>query len=102
VVKCESLKERAKKVERFVTIANHLRELHNYNSVQSILAGLTTSPVHRLKKTWAVSLLPTSLFSLFTLDSSTRSSSLLMSWSRPLGYGSQDRRELRTSSKVDE
>lgn len=53
IVKCDSLKERAKKVERFVTIAMHLRELHNYNSVQEILAGLTTSPVHRLKKTWA-------------------------------------------------
>eukprot|EP01102_Stenamoeba_stenopodia_P023215 TRINITY_DN9920_c0_g1_i2.p1 TRINITY_DN9920_c0_g1~~TRINITY_DN9920_c0_g1_i2.p1 ORF type:complete len:887 (+),score=262.77 TRINITY_DN9920_c0_g1_i2:248-2908(+) len=53
VVKCDNLKERAKKIERFITIAQHLRELHNYNAVQEILAGLTASPVHRLKKTWA-------------------------------------------------
>jgi len=53
IVKCESLPLRIKKLDRFISIAKELRGLHNYNAVQEILAGLTTSPVHRLKRTWS-------------------------------------------------
>eukprot|EP01102_Stenamoeba_stenopodia_P019992 TRINITY_DN765_c0_g1_i2.p1 TRINITY_DN765_c0_g1~~TRINITY_DN765_c0_g1_i2.p1 ORF type:complete len:733 (-),score=247.38 TRINITY_DN765_c0_g1_i2:175-2373(-) len=52
VCRYENIHRRLWSLERFITIAKHLRELHNYNAVQEILSGLHSSATHRLKKTW--------------------------------------------------
>lgn len=53
VVKKDTVEERSKVLQRMIVIAQHCRELHNYNAVQEILSGLSASPCHRLKHTWA-------------------------------------------------
>jgi hypothetical protein len=47
-----SLDERRDVVHRLIEIAQHFRELHNYNGMMEILSGLDASSVHRLKHTW--------------------------------------------------
>ncbi|KAJ3445578.1 ras guanine nucleotide exchange factor i-related [Anaeramoeba flamelloides] len=51
IIRIDRIKKRAKQVIRFVKIAEYLRNLNNYNSLMSVLAGLTMSAVHRLKFT---------------------------------------------------
>eukprot|EP01105_Mastigella_eilhardi_P023149 TRINITY_DN578_c1_g2_i1.p1 TRINITY_DN578_c1_g2~~TRINITY_DN578_c1_g2_i1.p1 ORF type:complete len:1292 (+),score=322.03 TRINITY_DN578_c1_g2_i1:441-3878(+) len=50
---CEDLKQRCRVLEKFLDLCHFLDELHNYNAILEILSGLQTSPVYRLKKTWA-------------------------------------------------
>jgi len=38
-------------MERFITLAQHLRELQNFNSLMAILSGLSNSAVFRLAMT---------------------------------------------------
>ncbi|KAJ3436717.1 ras guanine nucleotide exchange factor i-related [Anaeramoeba flamelloides] len=51
IIRVDRIKKRAKQMIRFVKIAEYLRNLNNYNSLMSVLAGLTISAVHRLKFT---------------------------------------------------
>src|ERR1041385_6099644 len=44
-------KHRAIMMEKFMRIARKLRELNNYNSLGAILAGLQSTPIHRLLQT---------------------------------------------------
>jgi len=44
---------RSKVVEKFITIAKHLRKLGNFNSLMGILGGLNLGCISRLKKTFA-------------------------------------------------
>eukprot|EP01086_Lenisia_limosa_P012067 TRINITY_DN3936_c0_g1_i1.p1 TRINITY_DN3936_c0_g1~~TRINITY_DN3936_c0_g1_i1.p1 ORF type:complete len:950 (-),score=365.17 TRINITY_DN3936_c0_g1_i1:375-3224(-) len=53
VSQIDNLKQRTAVVEKFIKIAAHFRELNNFNGVMEIVAGLQSSSVHRLKKTWA-------------------------------------------------
>ena len=48
-----SLKRRAAVMKYFLLVAKHCRELDNFNGVMEILSGLHSSPIFRLKKTWA-------------------------------------------------
>ncbi|KAJ3263731.1 hypothetical protein HK104_006599 [Borealophlyctis nickersoniae] len=46
------VKKRAGYVKWFVAVAEKCRTLNNFNTMMSILAGLNSSPVHRLQRTW--------------------------------------------------
>lgn len=52
ILKVESLRQRAYVIKKFIKMAKHCRNLHNYFAVLGIIGGLTMAPVHRLKKTW--------------------------------------------------
>lgn len=45
------IKRRSSIMKHFILIADRCRSLQNFNSVMAILAGLNSSPVHRLKRT---------------------------------------------------
>lgn len=45
-------KQRADIIKLFLKIAKHCKDLNNFNAVFEILAGLQSSPVDRLRKTW--------------------------------------------------
>ncbi len=48
----EKIRERIECVIYFLEVAQALREMHNFNGLMELLAGLRNSAVHRLKKTW--------------------------------------------------
>ncbi|EGG18190.1 RasGEF domain-containing protein [Cavenderia fasciculata] len=52
IVQEERLTKRANIIKKFISIADHCRNLNNYNAVMEILSGLNMTPVYRLKKTW--------------------------------------------------
>ncbi|KAJ3452408.1 ras guanine nucleotide exchange factor i-related [Anaeramoeba flamelloides] len=52
IVETEGLKNRAHVLRKFIKIANNLYKLNNFNSCYSILAGIESSAVHRLKFTF--------------------------------------------------
>jgi len=47
------LKNRIAVMTKFIEIAQYLRDVHNYNSLMGIIAGLSLAPVSRLKFTFA-------------------------------------------------
>eukprot|EP01130_Rhizamoeba_saxonica_P017236 TRINITY_DN8273_c0_g1_i1.p1 TRINITY_DN8273_c0_g1~~TRINITY_DN8273_c0_g1_i1.p1 ORF type:complete len:1053 (-),score=242.44 TRINITY_DN8273_c0_g1_i1:20-3178(-) len=47
------LRQRVRLLERFIDIALELRKLNNFNAILEIVAGLNSSPVHRLKNTFS-------------------------------------------------
>ena len=53
VVRPAAVRERAAVMGRFVRVAQHLAEMHNYNSLTSVLSGLNSSAVSRLHHTAA-------------------------------------------------
>jgi len=44
-------KHRAQMLEKFMQVARKLRQLNNYNSLGAVLAGIHSTPVHRLQLT---------------------------------------------------
>ncbi|KAJ3155701.1 hypothetical protein HDU86_004170 [Geranomyces michiganensis] len=46
------VKKRAQIIKQFIYIADRCRSINNFNTLMSILAGLNSAPVHRLKRTW--------------------------------------------------
>ena len=52
VLKWESASMRARVIQRFVTIAEKLKDYNNFNSLKAVIGGLQATPVYRLKKTW--------------------------------------------------
>ncbi|KAL1918224.1 uncharacterized protein VTP21DRAFT_3490 [Calcarisporiella thermophila] len=48
------LKQRARTLEKFMQIAQSLRELNNFNTLTAVLAALNNGPVGRLTQTFAV------------------------------------------------
>jgi son of sevenless-like protein len=46
------LKSRARMVEKMISLAQHCLAMNNFSSTFAIVAGLETSAVFRLKKTW--------------------------------------------------
>lgn len=51
ILNIPSTKARAKVMAKFINIAKHLKNLHNYNSVMAFIAALNTAAVSRLKWT---------------------------------------------------
>jgi len=51
IVKQDKVKNRAKIMAKFIRIAEHLKNLKNFNCVIAILSGIGNSAVHRLKWT---------------------------------------------------
>lgn len=49
----ERLKDRVMVLKKFLTIAEKLHDLGNYNSMMAILSGLDRGPVYRMKDTMA-------------------------------------------------
>lgn len=47
-----NVKDRTKQVEKWIRVAQHCRELSNFNGVLEILSGLSSTCVFRLRKTW--------------------------------------------------
>ncbi|KAJ3007665.1 hypothetical protein HKX48_008993 [Thoreauomyces humboldtii] len=45
-------KKRGHILKQFIYIADRCRALNNFNTLMSILAGLNSAPIHRLKRTW--------------------------------------------------
>eukprot|EP01027_Heterolobosea_sp_BB2_P016312 GEZU01023229.1.p1 GENE.GEZU01023229.1~~GEZU01023229.1.p1 ORF type:complete len:673 (+),score=118.71 GEZU01023229.1:209-2020(+) len=52
IVSCENIKDRVHAIKKFIKIAKICRSLGNYNEVFSIMGGLNSNPIHRLKKSW--------------------------------------------------
>ncbi|KAF2074781.1 hypothetical protein CYY_003927 [Polysphondylium violaceum] len=51
IIQTPKVKARARMMSRFMRIAEHLKNLNNYNSLMAIIAGLNFSSVYRLKYT---------------------------------------------------
>ncbi|KAJ8293602.1 Cell division control protein 25 [Rhodotorula toruloides] len=50
----EDLKKRAAVVKHFVAIAERCLALNNFSTLIHIIAGLNSTPIHRLRRTWEV------------------------------------------------
>ncbi|KAJ3103476.1 hypothetical protein HDU97_010059 [Phlyctochytrium planicorne] len=48
----KEVKKRANLIKHFISIADKCRSINNFNTLMSILAGLNSAPIHRLKRTW--------------------------------------------------
>eukprot|EP01132_Coremiostelium_polycephalum_P004650 gene4650-5809_t len=58
-----NIKHRATVLKRFITIAEILRQLNNWNTLMGIMLGLNLGSIQRLKKTWES--LPKNMLELF-------------------------------------
>lgn len=52
ILESPDVRERVKVMRYVIEVAQHCREMNNFNTATSIVAALSSSPVHRLKKTW--------------------------------------------------
>lgn len=52
IVTLPTTKERAKKITFFIEVAQEALEMHNFNLLMTVLAGVNFSAVQRLKKSW--------------------------------------------------
>ncbi|KAJ3249779.1 hypothetical protein HK104_007561 [Borealophlyctis nickersoniae] len=52
IVSERDIKKRAQLIKQFILIADRCQSLNNFNTLMSILAGLNSAPIHRLKRTW--------------------------------------------------
>jgi hypothetical protein len=52
IVKQDALKQRVKIVKKLLQIAQHCRELNNFETAMAFVSGLQTTAVDRLKDTW--------------------------------------------------
>ncbi|KAJ1516483.1 hypothetical protein HMI54_009274 [Coelomomyces lativittatus] len=48
----EDPRRRCLLVKQFIAIANQCKQLHNFNTLFSILSALHSAPIHRLSRTW--------------------------------------------------
>ncbi|XP_075235068.1 uncharacterized protein LOC142332505 [Lycorma delicatula] len=49
----KTLQKRARLVARFINVADKCHRLRNYQSTRSVLCGLQSPPIYRLKETWS-------------------------------------------------
>jgi len=53
IVQLPELEDRVKMMGKFIELANHCKELNNFNALFSVLSGLALASIFRLKQTWA-------------------------------------------------
>jgi len=53
IVQEETPKKRLELIKHFILISEKCLVLNNFNTLMAILAGLSSAPIHRLKRTWA-------------------------------------------------
>lgn len=53
ILSAEKLRDRVRTYTRFIKIAEHLRNMNNFQTFQAILAAFSSTPIHRLKVTQA-------------------------------------------------
>jgi len=53
IVQQEDLEKRAAVMEKMIELANHCKELNNFNGLFSVISGLNLASIFRLKNTWA-------------------------------------------------
>ncbi|EMR10382.1 hypothetical protein PNEG_01634 [Pneumocystis murina B123] len=46
------VKKRVRILKHFINIADRCRSLNNFSTVTSIISGINSAPIHRLKRTW--------------------------------------------------
>ncbi|KAJ5074064.1 ras guanine nucleotide exchange factor i-related [Anaeramoeba ignava] len=46
------VRDRSRTLAKFIRVAEHLKALNNYNTLMALIAGINSTPVHRLKQTW--------------------------------------------------
>jgi hypothetical protein len=49
-----NLQRRTVILKKLINIAEHLKEMGNFNGVMEIIAGINMHPITRLKQTWEV------------------------------------------------
>ncbi|MDP2435999.1 MAG: RasGEF domain-containing protein [archaeon] len=54
ILQARSEEVRAQRIEYFIEMAQECIDLHNFHGCLSITSALTTSPIHRLKRSWAL------------------------------------------------
>lgn len=54
IVEGTTVKIRAAYIKQFITIAAHLRTLNNFDGLKSVVCGLQSSAVRRLRKSWDI------------------------------------------------
>jgi len=52
IVMQTDLRKRAVLLKKFIDIAEHMRDISNYNGLMEIIGGLNSLPISRLKATW--------------------------------------------------
>eukprot|EP01119_Soliformovum_irregulare_P008636 TRINITY_DN2173_c0_g2_i1.p1 TRINITY_DN2173_c0_g2~~TRINITY_DN2173_c0_g2_i1.p1 ORF type:complete len:1338 (+),score=458.05 TRINITY_DN2173_c0_g2_i1:150-4016(+) len=53
ILSYQTEKERANVITKLLVIGSHLRELHNYNTLMGLIAGMSMSAIMRMKKSWS-------------------------------------------------
>ena len=51
VLKKTTAKQRAERIHKFIQVAQHLRQLQNFNSLMAVVGGICHSSIARLSKT---------------------------------------------------
>jgi hypothetical protein len=54
IVRERDMKTRAKKIEKFLAIAQFLYQFNNFHALHAVTSGLGNNSIHRMKKTWAL------------------------------------------------
>lgn len=54
IVRQTDIKKRVQLLQFFINVANHCCNLNNFSSMTAIISALFSSPIFRLKKTWAI------------------------------------------------
>lgn len=54
ILRKQDMKKRVQVIRYFVQVAERCRQYNNFSSMTAIISALYSSPIHRLKKTWAL------------------------------------------------
>lgn len=57
ILKGDDVSRRQARIEMFIKLADELFKMNNFHSCFAVLSGLNSSAIHRLRKTWNVSII---------------------------------------------